>query len=199
MNLENFKKYLQVYIVFRRYTLKTYISLRNPLSMGSDTGLMERTGFTALSGCSWWGALWVFWLFSSRMPTCKLVPSLQFPDFFLHICIQFLGWWPWHQHHWEGEAEWAGLPRRHRVPRVCLWQAGNKDHPQHVSWVRELVSCKLIRTFRIKFDDSVKEMLPETLLDMKRALYEVQQFWVCLMKSFVTMIYRCLRQGMKRS
>ena len=29
--------------------------------------------------------------------------------------------------------------------------------------------------FRIKFDDKVKELLPETLLDMKRALYEVPE------------------------
>ena len=28
-------------------------------------------------------------------------------------------------------------------------------------------------TFRIKLDDNVKDMLPNTLLDMKRSLYEV--------------------------
>ena len=57
------------------------------------------------------------------------------------------------------------------MPGLCLGQVDRQDHPQHVSV--EHCYCELSGAFRIKFDDTVKELLPETLLDMKRALYEV--------------------------
>ena len=71
MNLENFKKYLQVcYQNFKKHQLKPEFH-RSPPSMGSDTGWMARTGFTASSGCSWSAAQWPSSLSWSRMPTCK--------------------------------------------------------------------------------------------------------------------------------
>ena len=54
---------------------------RNLLSMGFDTGLMEKTGSIALSGCSWLAAPWPSLLFLSRMLTCRALSISAFTTF----------------------------------------------------------------------------------------------------------------------